>query len=329
MTDLAAADLLALARECGADDAGLVSLDDPALAGERPHIRAAFPAARSVLSLVKRMHREPVRSPARSIANLEFHAVGDEVDEIARALVGRLEAMGVRALNPAMAFPMELANFPSRGWTVSHKIVAEAAGLGKMGLHRSLIHPKFGSFVLLGTVFLAADLEAPARPLEKSPCFDCKLCVAACPVGALKPDGYFDFSACLTHNYQQFMGGFVNFVEDVAASRSKRDFNAKHSYAETVECQRRLSLRLPGTAGGGGDDDDPRPPAGGAPGAHWRAPSAAQRRRRGLGALPQQGGFAGAPDRHRRAALQGFAALAGGVWEVFSELRGAAPGTGY
>ena len=27
---------------------------------------------------------------------------------------------------------------------------AEAAGLGRMGIHRNLIHPKFGNFVLLG-----------------------------------------------------------------------------------------------------------------------------------------------------------------------------------
>ena len=231
---LDAESLLALARECGADDCGLVAIDDPAIAEQRPHVLSAFPATRTLVVLVERMHREPVRSPARSIANLEFHSAGHEVDAIARRLVRRLEDIGVAALNPAMAFPMEMDRFPERGWVVSHKRVAEAAGLGKMGLHRSLIHPKFGSFVLLGTVLVAADVGAQAKPLDFSPCFECKLCVAACPVGALKPDGYFDFSACMTHNYQQFMGGFVNFVEDVASSRSVADFRAKQSYPETV-----------------------------------------------------------------------------------------------
>ena len=130
---------------------------------------------------------------------------------MARRIVRRLEDRGVRALNPAMAFPMEMESFPERGWIVSHKRVAEAAGLGKMGIHRSLIHPKFGSFVLLGTVLIAEEVDAHAAPLAFNPCLECKLCVAACPVGAIKPDGYFDFSACLTHNYQQFMGGFVEF----------------------------------------------------------------------------------------------------------------------
>ena len=163
------------------------------------------------------------------------------MDDVARAIVRRLEDRGVRALNPAMAFPMEMERFPERGWIVSHKRVAQAAGLGKMGIHRSLIHPKFGSFVLLGTVLIAEDVEARAAPLAFNPCLECKLCVAACPVGAIKPDGAFDFSACITHNYQEFMGGFVNFVEDVASSRSVRDFRAKQSYAETVKRWQSLS----------------------------------------------------------------------------------------
>jgi ferredoxin len=235
-----ARDLLAVARECGADDAGLVSIDNPAIADERPHVLRAFPATRTLLALIKRMHREPVRSPARSIANLEFHSTGHEVDAIARRIVRRLEDRGVRALNPAMAFPMEMERFPERGWIVSHKRIAEATGLGKMGIHRSLIHPKFGSFVLLGTVLVGEEVDY-GGPLAFNPCLECKLCVAACPVGAIKPDGYFDFSACLTHNYQQFMGGFVNFVEDIAASRSVRDYRSKQSYSETVARWQSLS----------------------------------------------------------------------------------------
>jgi ferredoxin len=231
---LRAEELLTLARACGADDAGLASIDDPALAEERPYVLNAFPATRALLVLVTRMNREPVRSPARSAANLEFHNAGHEVDEIARRIVRRLEDAGVRAINPAMAFPMEMDKFPERGWVVSHKRVAEAAGLGRMGIHRSLIHPKFGSFVLLGTVLIANEADSYGKALDDNPCIECKLCVAACPVGAIKPDGYFDFSACLTHNYQQFMGGFVDFVEDIAGARSVADYREKQTYAETV-----------------------------------------------------------------------------------------------
>jgi epoxyqueuosine reductase QueG len=228
-SSLSASALLALARECGADDCGLASIDNAALAPERAHIARAFPATRTLLSIVGRTHREPIRSPARSVANNEFHREGHAIDEIAARIVGRLQDLGIRALNPPMAFPMEMERFPERGWIVSHKRVAEAAGLGRMGIHRSIIHPKFGSFILLGTVLIAETFDETSKPLEFNPCLECKLCVAACPVGAIKPDGYFDFSACLTHNYQQFMGGFANFVEDIAGSKSVGDFRNRVS----------------------------------------------------------------------------------------------------
>ncbi|MBY0405757.1 MAG: SCP2 sterol-binding domain-containing protein, partial [Cyanobacteria bacterium] len=130
---------------------------------------------------------------------------------------------------------------PDRSWIVSHKVVGQAAGMGKIGIHRNLIHPKYGSFILLGTVFIAARVKEHTTPIAYNPCVECRLCVSACPVGAIKSDGYFDFSACYTHNYQQFMGGFVNWVEDIADSKSAQEYSKKVSYSETVTRWQSLS----------------------------------------------------------------------------------------
>ncbi len=73
-----------LALAMGADDAGVVSVDDPAFDDQRADILHAFPFARILLSFVIKMNRANIRSPARSLANLEFHHAGDECDEIAR-----------------------------------------------------------------------------------------------------------------------------------------------------------------------------------------------------------------------------------------------------
>src|SRR5215813_13238600 len=101
-----------LCREAGADDAGLVEISRPALDNQRGDILRVFPATKTLLSFVSRMNREPIRSPARSVANLEFHDTGDHVNEIAQKVVATLEKQGVRALNPAMGFPMEMDRFP-------------------------------------------------------------------------------------------------------------------------------------------------------------------------------------------------------------------------
>src|SRR5207244_12417921 len=181
---LDAAWLRQLCLDCGADDAGLVEISRPALDDQRGDILRTFPLAKTLLSFVCRMNREPIRSPSRSVANLEFHHTGDHVNEIARKVVATLEKQGVRAVNPAMGFPMEMDRFPEKIWVVSHKPVAVAAGLGHMGIHRNVIHPKFGNFILLGTVLIAAEATTYNQPISYNPCLECKLCVASCPVAA-------------------------------------------------------------------------------------------------------------------------------------------------
>jgi NAD-dependent dihydropyrimidine dehydrogenase PreA subunit len=189
------------------------------------------------------MNREPVRSPARSVANLEFHHVGDHVNDVARKIVFALERLGVRATNPAMGFPMEMSRFPGgKVWVVSHKPVAVAAGLGHMGIHRSVIHPRFGSFILLGTVLIDAATTAYDQPLDYNPCVECKLCVAACPVGAILPNKDFNFSACQTHNYREFMGGFTDWVEQIADSKNALDYRKRVADPESASMWQSLSF---------------------------------------------------------------------------------------
>jgi len=239
---LDAAWLRQLCLDCGADDAGLVEISRPALDDQRADILRAFPPTRTLLSLVCRMNREPIRSPARSVANLEFHHTGDHANEVARKVVAALERQGVRALNPAMGFPMEMDQFPGKAWVVSHKPVAVAAGLGMMGIHRNVIHEKFGNFILLGTILLDAEVSETGRPISYNPCLECKLCVAACPVGAISAEGDFNFSACYTHNYREFMGGFTDWVEQVADSKDARDYRRRVSDPESASMWQSLSF---------------------------------------------------------------------------------------
>ncbi|MBG0812151.1 SCP2 sterol-binding domain-containing protein [Methylosinus sp. H3A] len=230
-----------MALAAGADDVGFVSIDDPVIAFEREEILAAFPFAKSLVSFVMKMNRENIRSPARSAANVEFHRVGDETDAVAHRLSRMLEDLGVRAAYPSMAFPMEATRWPGKMWVVSHKPVAVAAGLGKMGIHRNVIHPKFGNFILLGTVVVDVELESYSRPLDYNPCLSCKLCVAACPTGAIAPDGAFDLPACYTHNYREFMGGFMDWVETIADAKTAVSYREKVTDAESVSMWQSLA----------------------------------------------------------------------------------------
>src|SRR3954470_5815594 len=231
-----------LVLDAGADDVGFVEIGRPALDDQREDILKALPRTRTLISFVVRMNREAIRSPARSVSNTEFHHSGDEVNDIARNVVRTLEDRGIRAMNPAMGFPMEMDQFPGKVWVVSHKPVAVAAGLGMMGIHRNVIHPKFGNFILLGTILVDADVSRLTQPIDYNPCLECRLCVAACPVGAISNEGDFNFSACYTHNYREFMGGFTDWVEQVADSSNARDYRSRVSDAESASMWQSLSF---------------------------------------------------------------------------------------
>lgn len=231
-----------LAFDCGADDAGLVEIGRAGLDPQRDELLRNYPCTKTVLSFVVRMAREPLRGPPRSVANLEFHRAGREVDSIAASIVAALEARGIRAVNPSMGFPMEMSQSSGFApWIVSHKPIAVEAGLGHMGIHRNLIHPKFGNFVLLGSVLIEAQVEAYDHPIDYNPCLECKLCVAACPVGAIGPDGSFNFSACFTHNYRDFLGGFSDWVEQIADARDAIDYRRRIHETETTSMWQSLS----------------------------------------------------------------------------------------
>jgi Fe-S-cluster-containing hydrogenase component 2 len=232
-----------LCLEAGADEVGFVDLDRPELADQRADILSFFPHTRSLISFVIRMNREPIRTPARSVSNVEFHQTGDRVNETAHDIVAALGDRGIRAINPAMGFPMEMDRVGSgKIWVVSHKPVAVAAGLGHMGIHRNVIHPKFGNFILLGTVLLDAEITEYQRPLDYNPCLECKLCVSACPVGAIGSDGTFNFSACFTHNYREFFGGFTDWVQQIADSKDARDYRSRVSSPESASMWQSLSF---------------------------------------------------------------------------------------
>ena len=71
------------------------------------------------------------------------------------------------------------------------------AGVGFYGKNTLVITKRFGSWVVLGTLVTDVEIE-PSAPLELD-CGSCRLCIDACPTGALDEPGTLDATRCLSY----------------------------------------------------------------------------------------------------------------------------------
>jgi epoxyqueuosine reductase len=75
---------------------------------------------------------------------------------------------------------------------------AKRAGLGWVGRHTLLIHPRAGSYFFLAELIL--DLELSYDQPIRDYCGTCRRCIEACPTEAISPNGYLlDSSKCISY----------------------------------------------------------------------------------------------------------------------------------
>ncbi len=80
---------------------------------------------------------------------------------------------------------------------VLERYFAYKAGLGFIGKNNFLINPQIGGAVFLGEIFTNIEFE-PDIPLNRA-CGECKLCIQACPTGALSPYSI-DLTRCISYH---------------------------------------------------------------------------------------------------------------------------------
>lgn len=156
---------------------------------QRANLPSLIPGANSILCFaLPYQGPEPGKSAMPSVAcyaqGLDYHTV------ISQALHHLWEK--VRELCPTA-----LARIFVDSGKLPERELARRAGLGWIGKNSCLIHPGFGSRLLLGEIITDLQLS-PSAPVSGS-CGNCRRCLDACPTGALAAPGIVDARRCISY----------------------------------------------------------------------------------------------------------------------------------
>jgi len=164
-------------------------------ASRRADVREIMPDARSVIVLgtrysVDRPYSTEVASP--SAALIARYAWGDDYHDV---IGGRMSAL-IEWLRAEAGESVGARGYVDTG-PVQERVYAQYAGLGWIGRNTCLINPDLGSFLFLSEIICTLALE-PDRPgLDQ--CGSCRLCLDACPTGALVASHVLDSTRCLSY----------------------------------------------------------------------------------------------------------------------------------
>ncbi len=127
----------------------------------------------------------PLPIVARYASGRDYHDVFEE-------RLGRL-AERIRVLAPGTRTKRYVDYGP-----VLEREHAQRAGLGWIAKNTMLIHPRLGSYLLLGELLTTLELP-PDEPFVEDRCGTCERCIVACPTEAIRPGRRLDARRCISY----------------------------------------------------------------------------------------------------------------------------------
>lgn len=140
----------------------------------RGRLDSLLPGARSVLAVALNYSQPLPRKSGQPL--IARYAQGRDYHKVMRRRLARIGAAVTERTGAKTRACVDSAPMLEREW-------AQRAGIGWPGKNTCLIHSRRGSWMLLG--FLLTTLDLPPDQSAQGGCGTCRLCVDACPTGAI------------------------------------------------------------------------------------------------------------------------------------------------
>lgn len=205
------ADILLKAKQLGADLVGVASAER---FGSAPHQHKPvdiMATAKSVIVLALRCVGGPMENNHWTSYTVVHEGNDARLNSAAYYLSCFMEEK-----YGAKVIPLP-ANAPYHHWEpdrqygvgdLSHKHAAVAAGLGVIGKNSLLMTPQYGNRVNLVSVITDIPIEANPVVARRLCPPDCRRCMDACPVKAIRGDSTIEQTACRNYCWTKLSKGF-------------------------------------------------------------------------------------------------------------------------
>ena len=151
-----------------------------------------LPGARSFIAVGAAYSRDAEGPPPPLHGRVARYARGRDYHDVLKERLWRLVAFLRRRAGPEVRTRLFVDTAP-----LLEREVAVRAGLGFYGKNTCLLTPGAGSYVLLGAILTDLPLEPDQAPPRD--CGQCRLCLDACPTGALTEPYQLDSRLCISY----------------------------------------------------------------------------------------------------------------------------------
>ena len=204
----------------------------------RAHAEKSLSSVKSVISLaLNYYHPEDPKPPVESAGKIAKYAYGLDYHKLIEKKLKKLS----RFILEIGGEGAQVKNYVDTG-PVLERAFAQRAGLGFFGKNTNIITREFGSWVFLACLLTNLKLEEDVP--HTGSCGSCRLCLDACPTGALLGNYTLDATRCISYltiesknplaeNLKSKMGEWV-FGCDICQDVCPYNFRAKTTQHEEL-----------------------------------------------------------------------------------------------